>query len=291
MSRRALALLGRWRPRHAPEPPPPPEPDSREEIRAALAHLQRAASLGNDDRDMVAGLVNLRELEVSDAMVHRTKMATLDAGEPPADLVREALASPFTRLPLWRDTPDNIVGVLHAKDLLRELQALGNDISRLDIQKIARPAWFVPDGTTLADQLKAFRRRKQHFALVVDEYGEVMGLVTLEDILEEIVGEISDEHDIAFTGARRHPDGSVNVEGSVAIRDLNRFMGWNLPDEEATTVAGLVIHEARIIPEPGQTFIFHDFRFQVMRRQRNRLTLLRIVPLGAARLPAAKRTS
>lgn len=279
MSRRALALLGRWRPRHVPEPPAPIEPDPREEIRAALEHLQRAASLGNDDRDMVAGLINLRELEVSDAMVHRTKMATLDAGEEPAELVREALASPFTRLPLWRDRPDNIIGVLHAKDLLRELQALGNDVAKLDIDRIVRPAWFVPDGTTLTDQLKAFRRRKQHFALVVDEYGEVMGLVTLEDILEEIVGEISDEHDIAFTGARRHPDGSVNVEGSVAIRDLNRAMGWNLPDEEATTVAGLVIHEARIIPEPGQTFLFHGFRFQVMRRQRNRITLLRIVPL------------
>lgn len=280
MSQRALALLGRWRPRHAPEPPPPVEPDPREDIRAALEQLQRAASLGNDDRDMLAGLINLRELEVSDAMVHRTKMATLDAGEEPAELVREALASPFTRLPLWRDRPDNIIGVLHAKDLLRELQALGNDVAKLDIDKIVRPAWFVPDGTTLSDQLKAFRRRKQHFALVVDEYGEVMGLVTLEDILEEIVGEISDEHDIAFTGARRHPDGSVNVEGSVAIRDLNRAMGWNLPDEEATTIAGLVIHEARIIPEPGQTFLFHGFRFQVMRKQRNRITLLRLSQLS-----------
>ncbi len=273
-------LAGR---RRASDRNAPAEPTQKDELRAALEHLQRAADLGDDDRAMVAGLLNLRELEVSDAMVHRTKMATLDAGEPPGDLVREALASPFTRLPLWRDTPDNIVGVLHAKDLLRELQALDNDISRLDIEKIALPAWFVPDVTSLSDQLKAFRRRKQHFALVVDEYGEVMGLVTLEDILEEIVGDISDEHDIAFAGARRHPDGSVNVEGSVAIRDLNRAMGWDLPDEEATTIAGLVIHEARIIPEPGQAFIFHGFRFQVMRKQRNRITLLRMIPLGAPR--------
>ncbi len=228
---------------------------------------------------MVAGLLNLRELEVSDIMVHRTKMATLDAGEPPGEIVREVLASPFTRLPIWRDSPENITGVLHAKDLLRELQALGGDVAQLDLDKIALPAWFVPDNTLVTDQLKAFRRRKQHFALVVDEYGEVMGLVTLEDILEEIVGDIADEHDKAFTGARRHPDGSVSVEGSVAIRDLNRAMGWHLPDEEATTIAGLVIHEARIIPEPGQTFLFHGFRFQVMRKQRNRVTLLRVMPL------------
>ncbi|QFR33172.1 CBS domain-containing protein [Ancylobacter sp. TS-1] len=280
--------LSRWLkpkprpPARAPLPAPTTEP-AEDELRQALDALRRAAGIVGDDLAMIEGLLNLRELEVSDIMVHRTKMATLDAGLPPADIVREVLASPHTRLPLWRDTPDNIVGVLHAKDLLRELQALGNDIDRLDVGTIARPPWFVPDVTLLTDQLKAFRRRKQHFALVVDEYGEVMGLVTLEDILEEIVGDIADEHDKAFTGARRHPDGSVSVEGSVPIRDLNRAMGWSLPDEEATTVAGLVIHEARIIPEPGQAFLFHGFRFQVMRKQRNRITLLRVVPLRATR--------
>ena len=253
-----------------------------EELRGAVDLLHREGSVVKDERDMLGGLLDLNELEVSDIMVHRTKMASLNADEPPEKIVREVLASPFTRLPLWRERPDNIVGVLHAKDLLRELQALGNDVSRLDIEKIALDAWFVPDVTTLSDQLKAFRRRKQHFALVVDEYGEVMGLVTLEDILEEIVGDISDEHDRAFTGARRNPDGSVSVEGSVAIRDLNRAMGWHLPDEEATTVAGLVIHEARIIPEPGQAFLFHGFRFQVMRKQRNRITLVRMTPLRTA---------
>jgi Mg2+/Co2+ transporter CorB len=269
-------------------PPEPAAPTAAEEVQEAIARLQEAAQLGNDDRDMVAGLINLRELEVSDIMVHRTKMATLDAGEPPGEIVREVLASPFTRLPIWRDSPENITGVLHAKDLLRELQALNGDVAQLNLDKIALPAWFVPDNTLVTDQLKAFRRRKQHFALVVDEYGEVMGLVTLEDILEEIVGDIADEHDKAFTGARRHPDGSVSVEGSVAIRDLNRAMGWHLPDEEATTIAGLVIHEARIIPEPGQTFLFHGFRFQVMRKQRNRVTLLRVMPLAPKRvLPAS----
>jgi len=275
--------LQRWLrsrpPARPPQAPSPPELSPKDELRQALATLQRAAGIVADDLAMVEGLLNLRELEVSDVMVHRTKMATLDVGQPPAEIVRQVLASPFTRLPLWREAPDNIVGVLHAKDLLRELQALGSDLAGLDVEKIARPPWFVPDGTLLTDQLKAFRRRKQHFALVVDEYGEVMGLVTLEDILEEIVGDIADEHDRAFTGARRHPDGSVSVEGSVPIRDINRAMGWSLPDDEATTVAGLVIHEARIIPEPGQAFLFHGFRFQVMRKQRNRITLLRLTPL------------
>ncbi len=264
----------------------PAGPSREDMLQQAMTLLQTAADLGNDDRDMVAGLLNLRELEVSDIMVHRTKMETIDVSDSPAEIVGQVMASPFTRLPLWRDTPENIVGVLHAKDLLRELQAIGDRLDTLNVEKIALRPWFVPDSTSVSDQLKAFRRRKQHFALVVDEYGEVMGLVTLEDILEEIVGDISDEHDKAFASARRHPDGSVSVEGSVAIRDLNRAMGWHLPDEEATTVAGLVIHEARIIPEPGQSFIFHGFRFHVMRRQRNRITLLRVMPLPLSR-PAA----
>src|SRR5207248_6839916 len=165
------------------------------------------------------------------------------------------------------------------KDLLRAIQAAGGDLSRLDVAAIALPPWCVPDTTPLAEQLKAFRRRKTPFALVVDEYGEVMGLVTLEDILEEIVGDIEDEHDVALPGVSPQLDGSVNVDGGVPIRDLNRAMDWNLPDAQATTIAGLVIHEARSIPEPGQSFTFHGFRFSVMRQQRNRIMALRITPL------------
>jgi Mg2+/Co2+ transporter CorB len=166
------------------------------------------------------------------------------------------------------------------KDVLRAIQAADGDARGIDITAIARPPWFVPEVRPLSEQLKAFRRRRTPFALVVDEYGEVMGLVTLEDILEEIVGDITDEHDIAVPGVRPQPDGSVNVDGGVPIRDLNRAMEWTLPDQEATTVAGLVIHEARSIPEPGQTFTFHGFRFRVLRRERNRITALRITPVG-----------
>ena len=212
-------------------------------------------------------------------MKHRTEMVTVNADDEPEKVVNAVLAAEFTRIPLWRGKPENIVGILHAKDLLRAIQDAGGDLDKIDIMAIVLPPWFVPDIRPLSEQLKAFRRRKTHFALVVDEYGEVMGLVTLEDILEEIVGDISDEHDIPVPGVRPQPDGSVNVDGAVPIRDLNRAMDWQLPDAEATTVAGLVIHEARSIPDVGQSFTFHGFRFNVLRKTRNRITALRITPL------------
>jgi CBS domain containing-hemolysin-like protein len=219
------------------------------------------------------------ELQVSDVMVHRTEMVTVNADDEPQAIVDAVLKAEYTRIPLWRDKPENIIGILHAKDLLRAIQSADGDLDKVDILAIALPPWFVPDIRPISEQLKAFRRRKTHFALVVDEYGEVMGLVTLEDVLEEIVGDISDEHDIPVPGVRPQPDGSVNVDGAVPIRDLNRAMDWNLPDEEATTVAGLVIHEARSIPDVGQSFTFHGFRFNVLRKSRNRITALRITPL------------
>jgi len=251
-----------------------------EELRGAVDLLHREGGVEKQDRDMFGGVLDLRELEVSDVMIHRTEMITVNAGESTEEIVRAVLAAPVTRVPLWRDSPENIVGVLHAKDLLRAIQATQGELGKIDILSIASPPWFVPDTTPLAEQLKAFRRRKTPFALVVDEYGEVMGLVTLEDILEEIVGDIEDEHDVAVPGVRPQLDGSVNVDGGVPIRDLNRAMDWRLPDAEATTIAGLVIHEARSIPEPGQSFTFHGFRFQVLRRERNRITALKITPLG-----------
>src|SRR5256886_7793764 len=249
-----------------------------ERLRGAVDLLHHEGKVEKQDRDMFGGLLDLRELQVSDVMVHRTEMVMVNADLPPEDLVREVLASEYTRIPLWRDKPENIIGVMHAKDLLSAIPASEGDASRIDVSAIALPPWFVPEMRSVSEQLKAFRRRKTHFALVVDEYGEVEGMVTLEDILEEIVGDISDEHDVVVAGVRAQPDGSVVVDGSVPIRDLNRAMDWHLPDEEATTVAGLVIYEARSIPERGQSFTFHGFRFRVLRRERNRITALRIVP-------------
>ncbi|MCI4678542.1 HlyC/CorC family transporter [Rhodoblastus acidophilus] len=249
-----------------------------EELKSAVDLMHREGGVARTDRDMFGGLLDLKELTVSDAMVHRTKMVALDADTPIADIVREVVASPYTRVPMWRGSADNIIGVLHAKDLLRALSDANGDVSKIDLEPISHEPWFVPDTTSLEAQLQAFRKRKTHFALVVDEYGDVQGLVTLEDILEEIVGDIRDEHDVAFVGVRRQADGSVIVDGSAPVRDLNRVMDWDLPDEEATTIAGLVIHEARAIPEAGQKFAFHGFHFEVLRKQRNRITLLRLTP-------------
>jgi len=250
-----------------------------DELRGAVDILHSEGGVARDERDMFGGLLELSEVTVSDIMVHRTKMRTLDADLPPDELVREVLASPYTRTPLWRGDPDNIIGMLHAKDLFRAYAAAGGDASRINAADIALEAWFVPEATTLRDQLQAFLRRKTHSALVVDEYGVVLGLLTLEDIIEEIVGDIKDEHDVGAQGVRKQLDGSIIVDGSVTIRDLNRAMDWNLPDEEAATVAGLVIHEARAIPEAKQTFNFHGMRFEVLRKQRNRIAALRIAPL------------
>lgn len=232
--------------------------------------------------DRSGGMLEFSELEVSDVMVHRTAMRGLNADEAPEAIVRSVLDSPFTRMPIWRGSTDNIIGIVHAKELFRALAEPGCEPSTVEIAKVADKPWFVPDTTGLKDQLNAFLRRKTHMAIVVDEYGEVQGLVTLEDILEEVVGDISDEHDIDIQGVRQEADGSIVVDGSVPIRDLNRALDWSLPDEEATTIAGLVIHETKSIPEERQAFTFHGKRFIVMKRVKNRITKLRIRPANGA---------
>jgi Mg2+/Co2+ transporter CorB len=249
-----------------------------EELRGALDLLHSEGSVAKHDRDMFGGLLDLRDLTVGDVMIHRTEMITFNVEDPPQEII-DTVIGKVSRVPLWRDSPENIIGVVHARDILRALRAAHGEAAKIDLEAIARPPWFVPELRPLSEQLAAFRRRKSPFALVVDEYGEVMGLVTLEDILEEIVGDISDEHEVVLSGVRPQPDGSVNVDGAVPIRDLNRAMDWHLPDADATTIAGLVIHEARSIPEPGQNFTFHGYRFNILRKSRNRLTALRITPL------------
>ena len=230
------------------------------------------------ERHMLRSVLDLGEIEVDDVMTHRSRMVSVDAGQPVDEIVEQVLNSPYTRIPLWRDEPDNIVGVLHAKALLRAIRKNAGDLSESLIQDIAAEPWFIPDTTTLWDQLQAFRKRREHFALVVDEYGALMGVVTLEDILEEIVGDITDETDISVPGVRLQPDGSVTAPGSVTIRDLNRQFDWTLPDEKATTIGGLILYEARLIPEAGQTFEFFGFRFRILRRTGNRISAVRITP-------------
>jgi Mg2+/Co2+ transporter CorB len=256
---------------------PKPGPDSyaaEAEIRGAVELHAEEGAVEMGMRDRLRGALDLGELTVADMMIHRKAIKMIDADLPPREIIAQAMASSHTRLPLYKDDPENIVGILHARDLLRAISEKGRD--GVDVMEAAREAWFVPETTSAEDQLAEFLRRREHFALVVDEYGALMGLVTLEDILEEIVGDIKDEHDIAFVGVRPQPDGSVNVDGTVPIRDLNRAMNWELPDEEAVTVAGLVIHEAQAIPDTGQRFAFHGYRFEVLKRIRNQITALRV---------------
>ena len=249
-----------------------------EEIRGAVEYHHSEGLVESRDRRMLGGVLDLADMDVSQIMVHRKSIAMLDADLSPRELVDAALAAPYTRLPLYKGEQENIVGLVHAKDLLSALANTPGGVDALNIAAIAREPWFIPDTTNLKDQLNAFLKRRNHFALVVDEYGALQGLVTLEDILEEIVGEIEDEHDLIVEGVRRQPDGSVVVDGEVAVRDLNRAMEWSLPDEQAVTIAGLVIHEARAIPDQGQTFSFHGHRFQILGRRRNQITLLRVSP-------------
>ncbi|MBF0129536.1 MAG: HlyC/CorC family transporter [Alphaproteobacteria bacterium] len=233
-----------------------------------------------DERAMLRSVLDLADVTVGEIMTHRKSVESIDGGQPATVVVDAVLNSPYTRIPLWREKPDNVIGVVHAKALLRAVRAHEGDLDRLDVVAVASPPWFVPDSTTLQEQLQAFRDRREHFAMVVDEYGTIMGVVTLEDILEEIVGDITDEHDVAVSGVRPQPDGSYVVDGSVTLRDLNREFDWKLPDEEASTIAGLVLHEARRIPEIGQIFRFHGFRFEILRRQRNQIISVRMTPLG-----------
>jgi Mg2+/Co2+ transporter CorB len=250
-----------------------------EELKGAIELHHEEGQMEKEARDLIRGALELDDITVEDIMLHRKSIEMLDVNAPQLEIVEAVLASNHTRIPLYDEDPDNVVGVLHAKDMLRALWKAGNDPAEVAIREIAMQPYFVPETTTLQEQLDAFKTAQMHFALVIDEYGSLRGLVTLEDILEEIVGEIEDEHDAPVVGVEKQPDGSVIVQGDVTIRDLNRLMDWRLPDEEAVTIAGLVIHWGRCIPDAGQMFIFHGYRFEVLGKRRNQVTKLRVVPL------------
>lgn len=268
------------------------DPDShilsfRDEIVGALALGHSEGAMLKEDRDRLLGALDLSDRTVEEIMRHRSQIEMLDVNARPDELISRALASPHSRLPLFRGERENIVGVIHAKDLLRAVERFLrtgdgqlDSISDLDILSVAKPPYFVPETTPLDEQMREFLKRRTHFALVVDEYGDLRGLITLEDIIEEIVGEITDEFDIdAEHPLKRTETGDCIVDGAMTIRDLNRATDWTLPDDEANTVAGLVIHEAQMIPAEGQVFSFHGFRFEVLSRKENRITRLKIRPL------------
>jgi len=247
-----------------------------DEIRGAVDLGHQEGGVAKRARDQIIGVLELGELTVEEVMIHRKNLSMVDADSDPEQIVKDVLASGHTRLPMWKGDQDNVIGVLHAKDILKALSRTDVDIKSLNIKRITREPWFVPETTSVAQQLRAFQQKREHFALVVDEYGALMGVLTLEDIIEEIVGDIQDEHDINIEGLTRLKSGSVMARGDVPIRDLSRALDWTLPDEEAVTLAGLVIHEAQTIPDEGQTFAFYGYRFEVMERVRNQIVKLKV---------------
>lgn len=258
-----------------------------ESLRGAIDLSHHEGKMVKRDKDMLGGILDLSHREVSEIMTHRRNMETIDASSAPNAIVQQVIESNHTRIPVWRDNSDNIIGVLHAQALLKAVSSDNKShVSMDDILAVASEPWFIPETTTLMDQLAAFRRRRNHVALVVDEYGDLMGLVTLEDILEEIVGQIYDETDKLVQGIKSLPDGAYRVKGSMTIRDLNRRLGWKLPDENASTVAGLVMYEAQTVPEEGQSFVFHDCEFTVMKRKKNQIVFLRVRMLAKSSPPS-----
>ena len=253
--------------------------ESIEELRGAIDLHSEAAEEIREAGAMLHSILDLDEVPVSDIMIHRRNVTMIDADLAPDQIVRQVLDSPHTRIPLWRKEPDNIIGVLHAKGLLRALHNNNWRLQGIDVVALSAKPWFIPEGTTLLKQLEAFKTRREHFAIVVDEYGALMGVVTLEDILEEIVGDIADEHDMKVEGVVQEEEGSFIVDGSVTLRDLNRELDWSLPDDQASTLAGLILHEARQIPLQGQVFTFYNLRFEILERQRNQIRKIRVTPL------------
>ena len=251
---------------------------SQEDLRGAIDLYGGPSIQTRHERAMLRSILDLADVEASEIMTHRNKMFILNADLPPEQIVDQVLSAPYTRIPLWKTQPDNIVASLHAKDLLRAVRAFKNDLSHFDIMSVASSPWFIPSTTTLFAQLEAFRERREHFALVVDEYGDLEGMLTLEDILEEIVGEIVDEHDIELPGVKTAPDGPYIIDGSVTIRDLNRLFDWEISDEDASTIAGLILHETKQIPEVGQSFLIHGFRIDILRRQRHQILQVKLTP-------------
>lgn len=260
----------------------------REEIAGAIALGHSEGAVEKEDRDRLLGALDLAHRTVDEIMRHRRDIEMIDADQTPDAILTQVLGSSHTRLPVFRDSEENILGVVHSKDLLREVDRLirsadgpAQGLAALDIARVAMKPYFIPETTSLDEQMREFLKRRTHFALVVDEYGGLQGLITLEDILEEIVGEITDEFDVVAKEGKVKPteDGGWLVDGAMTIRDLNRAMDWSLPDDEANTIAGLVIHEAQMIPTEGQVFAFHGFRFEVVTRRENRIARLKMRPI------------
>ena len=258
------------------------ENQSDEELRGAI---EMHSSVGNQEEEeqkktMLKSILDLENIHVSQAMVHRKHLRTIDISLPTEKIAREISSCPFSRIPLWKDSPENIIGILKAKTFFKALQANKGDFSKIKISTLISAPWYIPETTSLLDQLENFRKKREHFALIVDEYGDLLGCITLEDILEEIVGEIVDEYDNKEIAddVKVQPDGSIMVNGATPIRDLNRQFGWDIPEKSATTIAGYIMYETRKIPDVGQVYVLAGLKLEILHRQRNQIVLIKITP-------------
>ena len=248
-----------------------------EELRGMIRLHAGNESRGKERSKMMSSMLDMDEVTIEAVMTHRGGVTMIDIAEEPEEAFKIIGESPYTRIPIYSGTPDNIIGILHAKELFRTLRRRNfKDIKNVKLSELMSQPYFAPETTLLLDQLEVFKTRREHFAVVVDEYGDFRGIVTLEDIIEEIVGEIDDETDIKVKGVKAQPDGSFIIDGSVTIRDLNRSLGWHLPDQNANTIAGLVLYESKTIPEPGQEFRFHNIRFRILQKKANFISQLRL---------------
>ena len=247
-----------------------------EELRGAidLHGENRGGTKVNTERTMLQSILDLDDVTVDQVMRHRNSVFMLNVALPAEDILRQVIKSPYTRVPLWQDNPGNIVGILHTKTLLQSLDG-GISFQDLPIASLMSPPWFIPENANLLQQLQEFKRKREHIAIVVDEYGSFLGIITLEDILEEIVGDITDELDTPNRGWRKAGDNLYLIQGSMTLRDLNRDLGWNLPEEDATTLAGFLMNESRTLPHVGQKFRFYGQTFEIVRRKGNQITLIR----------------
>ncbi|MDB3955852.1 CNNM domain-containing protein, partial [Alphaproteobacteria bacterium] len=248
--------------------------DWKQNLRGAILLANNQGNVRKYDRVMLESILDLHEVKVSEIMTHRKNIESLHILDNIDNITHLALKSRFTRLPLWKGNTDNIIGTLHIKDLLRAK----NINNKIDINNLMQKPLFISENTSLSEQLNKFKKETNQMAFVIDEYGDIQGLITLEDVLEEIVGEIFDEFDKQILEPNILEDKSVTVDGAMTIRDLNRLTDWDLSDDEASTIAGLVIDVAQKLPKINETIKIENFYFKILERQRTRLTKINIKP-------------
>ena len=248
-----------------------------EELRGAIDLHGEDSS--KDEKNMLKSILDLDDITVGSIMVPRKDIFSLPSNIQYNELINKLNNSPHSRIPIWEKNPENIIGIFHIRKLI-EIKA--DEFKTFNIKSLCQKPWFIPESTRLDNQLLEFKRRKEHFSIVVDEYGEFLGIVTLEDIIEEIVGEIDDEQDVLKISKGSEDIKSINsksylVKGNVTIRELNKELNINIPVSNASTVAGLVLYESRTIPKKGQIFSFFDLKFEILSKKNNQITLLKII--------------